>query len=65
MEPLFILPGKGSQLSAPYRLHHPQGDPPLLKQLVLLFPMLHGPVQIVELQLTELHLVAIAVKEIG
>ena len=52
------------QLAAPDRLHDPQGDAPLLQQLVLLFAVLHGPVQEVELQLAELHLIAVAVQEV-
>ena len=57
--PLFLCIGRQiGQLSAPDRLHHPDGNVPPGQQLILFLCLLEGPVQIVQLNLAELHVVA-------
>ena len=65
MELLFTVGIQGGQLAAADRLHDPDGDMMLFQQLVFLPGPLDGPVQIVQLDLTELHLLAIALQKSG
>ena len=65
VELLFTVGIQGGQLAAADRLHDPDGDMVLFQQLVFLPGPLDGPVQIVQLDLTELHLLAIALQKSG
>ena len=57
---LFTQPG---QPSAPEGLHDPHGDVVLLQQLHFLLSPLEGPVDIVELELAELHVLPVGLQE--
>ena len=54
-----VCGGKGSELSAAQRLHHPHGDVPRRQKLHFFFGVLEGPVEIVDLQLAKFHILPI------
>ena len=58
-----VLLGQRGQLSAAKRLHHPHGNAVLSEQGDLLGILLEVPVDVVELQLAELHLLAVLLEE--
>ena len=60
---LFLLLAQSGQLAAAKRLHDPDGNAVFLQQLDLFLAVLEFPVQIVQLQLTEFHLIAVGFQE--
>ena len=60
---LLIFWSQGSQLAASQGLHHPHGDIPLIQQLHFLLGVLKLPVQIIELELAEFHILAIGIQK--
>ena len=58
-----LLVGKAGQAAAPQGLHDPDGNMPAIQQLHLFAAVLEGPVDVVQLQLTELHILAVGVQK--
>ena len=63
LQRLLILRRQLRKLSAAQRLHHPYRDIPLFEKLHLLLRTLESPVQEIQLDLAEFHILAIGVEE--
>ena len=63
VQALGILRRERSELAAAQRLHDPDGDVILLQQLDLRFRVLERPVEVVDLKLAELHILAVGFEE--
>ena len=63
LEARLVFRRKMGELAAAQRLHHPHGDVVLPEQFDLGLRVLKVPVQIVDLQLAELHVLSIGVEE--
>ena len=58
-----LLITEAGQAAAPEGLHHPHGDVVLVQQVHLFLAVLESPVDVVELQLAELHVLAVGLQE--
>ena len=58
-----LLLAETGQAAAPQGLHHPNRDAVLVQQIHLLLAALESPVDVVELQLAELHVLAVGLQE--
>ena len=59
----FVLWSQPGQLASAQRPHHPNGNTHLTQQIDLFLPVLETPVQIIQLKLTELHILAVGVQK--